>query len=124
MTKKQAAKKIKDTLMAEKRKAQRLRKLEVGIKALGSSRSEIAKYLKDKNIKGIRGVNETCVVANYISKLFPQDVKVDVGDTRMAVCFPDGSDIFLWISDTLRRFINDFDCGLHPDLELKRIKLL
>lgn len=86
-------------------------KVEDALKALGASSTEIAVNLANAGIRGKRGCEHSCAVAEYVSREFGGEWHVDSGFAYQYA----GSNI-AYLPAPVEDFIEDFDRNRYPQL--------
>ncbi len=106
-------------LDAHKKKLEALAgRVAISLKALGSSSEKIAKQLKKLGVKGEPVNCLSCPISNYIirkHKLKQKNVRIQARQTGITLEY-NGLAVNVAVSNSLKKFIREFDESKHIDL--------
>jgi hypothetical protein len=90
------------------------------LESLGSTPDEVAVNLKANGIQGVRNTLRFLnPIVRYLRTQLPADVTVDVRQrTNIRLAFWDGTEKTAAIPEAARQFMEAFDAGDYPELEL------
>lgn len=103
---------------ADLQQCDQLRVLLDKLDAAGSNAAELANYLRDEGVRGVRADAYQCAIAEYLNERLDEGYTVGVGGT-----------VVLWhksrrwavaaalYGHTMSHFIRAFDKGMFPELE-------
>jgi hypothetical protein len=77
---------------------------------------DVADLLRKAGVTGERGHAHSCPIANYLAQVVGIEVSVSGDDV---VLIGDESELFMYavsLSDSVQKFINQFDDDMYPDL--------